>query len=173
MITQTYFKKYCNKVFNDACEFKTDMANAMEMSIKCVFNGRVVAKLYVRDNLTTVADVYNPNQCSTSTRFKWSFRRLLKKCTYVDRHKAEVIKEITEMVNSKFYAHADDIWQLIDQVTDDVFAIDVRVIAERLMDKADLICYGAIKWRSRTHEQKDEQRETDAVGNDTSDVDDM
>ena len=157
MITQTYFKKYCNKVFNNACEFKTDIADAMEMSIKCIFNGRFVAKLYVRDNLTTVAYVYTPNQCSTSTRFKCRFRHLLKKCTYVDRHKAEVIKEITKMVNSRFYAHAEDIWTLIDYVTDDVFAIDVGKIAERLMDKADLLRYGEIKWRSRTHEQKDGQ----------------
>lgn len=157
MITQTYFKKYCNTVFNNACEFKTDIADAMEMRIKCIFNGRIVAKLYVRDNLTTVAYVYTTNQCSTSTRFKCRFRHLLKKCTYVDRHKAEVIKEITKMVNSQFYAHAEDIWMLIDYVTDDVFAIDVGKIAERLMDKADLLRYGAIKWRSRTHEQKDGQ----------------
>ena len=156
MITQTYFKKYCNKVFNNACEFKTDMVDAMEMSIKCIFNGRLIAKLYVRDNLTTVADVYTPNQCSTSTRFKWRFCHLLKKYTYVDRHKVEVIKEITKMVNSKFYAHAEDIWKLIDQVTDDVFAIDVCNIAERLMDKADLHRYGEIKWRTH-NKQRDKE----------------
>lgn len=157
MITQTYFKKYCNKVFNDACEFKTDMVNDMEFHIKCYFNQRLVAKLYVRDNLTAVADVYNPNQCSTSTRLKCRFRHLLTKYTYVDRHKAEVIKEITKMVNSKFYAHAEDIWMLIDQVTDDVFAIDVGKIAERLMDKADLLRYGSIKWRSLRMDKTDEQ----------------
>ena len=157
MITQTFFKKYCNKVFNYACEFKTDMVNTMEMHIKCTFNGRLVAKLYVRDNLTTVAYVYNPNQCSTSTRFKCRFRHLLKKYTYVERHKAEVIKEISEMVNSKFYAHAEDIWRLIDHVTDDVFAIDVGKIAERLMDKADLLRYGSIKWRSLRMNKTDEQ----------------
>lgn len=157
MITQTYFKKYCNKVFNDTCYFKTDMVNEMELRIKCIFSGRLVATLYIRDNLTTVVDVYNPNQCSTSTRFKCRFRHLLKKYTYVERYKSEVINEITKMVNSKFYAHAEDIWTLIDQVTDEVFAIDVSKIAERLMDKADLLRYGSIKWRSLRMDKTDEQ----------------
>ena len=156
MITQTYFKRYCNKLFNDACEFKSAMANEMEFHIKCYFNQRLVAKLYVDEHMKTVADVYTADQCSTSTRFKWRFRHLLKKYTYVDRHKADVIKEITNLVNSKFYAHSDDIWELIDQVTDDVFAIDVSKIAERLMDKADLLRYGKINWRTN-NKQRDKE----------------
>ncbi len=156
MITQTYFKRYCNKLFNDACEFKSAMANEMEFHIKCYFNQRLVAKLYVDEHMKTVADVYTADQCSTSTRFKWRFRHLLKKYTYVDRHKADVIKEITNLVNSKFYAHSDDIWELIDQVTDDVFAIDVSKIAERLMDKADMLRYGEIKWRTN-NKQRDKE----------------
>ena len=56
----------------------------------------------------------------------------------------------------KFYAHPDDIWELIDQVTDDVFAIDVSKIAERLMDKADMLRYGEIKWRTN-NKQIDEE----------------
>jgi hypothetical protein len=79
---------------------------------------------------------------------------LLKKYTYVDRHKVEVIKEISKMVNSKFYAHSEDIWELINQITDAIYAIDVNGIAQRLMDKADLIRYGKIQWRTKTHEQK-------------------
>lgn len=156
MINQVYFKSYCSKFFNSACKFETDMPNAMEMSIKCFFNGRLVARLYVRENLTTVAEVYKPNQCLTSTSFKWRFRHLLEKYTYVDLHKAEVIKEITKMVNSQFYAHPKDIWDLIDQITDDVFAKDVAYIAERLMDKADLLRYGAIKWRKH-NKQRDKE----------------
>ena len=54
------------------------------------------------------------------------------------------------------YAHPDDIWELIDQVTDDVFAIDVSKIAERLMDKADMLRYGEIKWRTN-NKQIDEE----------------
>ena len=156
MITPTYFKRYCNKLFNDACEFKSNMANEMEFHIKCFFNHRLVAKLYVDEHMKSIVDVYTADQCSTSTRFKWRFRHLLKKYSYVDRHKTDVIKEITKMVNSKFYAHSDDIWQLIDQVTDDVFAIDVGNIAERLMDKADMLRYGEIKWRTN-NKQRDKE----------------
>ncbi|MBR6891891.1 MAG: hypothetical protein IKN15_01360 [Bacteroidaceae bacterium] len=156
MITPTYFKRYCNKLFNDACEFKSAMANEMEFHIKCFFNHRLVAKLYVDEHMKSIVDVYTPDQCSTSTRFKWRFRHLLKKYTYVDRHKSDVIKEITKMVNSQFYAHSDDIWTLIDQVTDDVFAIDVGNIAARLMDKADMLRFGEIKWRTCTKERSKE-----------------
>ena len=148
MITQTYFKRYCNKLFNDACEFKSDMVNDMEFHIKCYFNNSLVAKLYVDEHMKSIVDVYTADQCSTSTRFKWRFRHLLKKYTFVARHKSDVIKEITNLVNSKFYAHSDDIWQLIDQITDDVFAVDIGNIAQRLMDKADLHRYGEIKWRN-------------------------
>lgn len=156
MITQDYFRKYCTKIFNDACEFKSAMANDMEFHIKCYFNQRLVAKLYVDEHMKTVADVYTAYQCSTSTRFKWRFRHLLKKYTYVDRHKADIIKEITNLVNSKFYAHSDDIWELIDKVTDDVFVIDVSKIAERLMDKADFLRYGKINWRTH-NKQRDKE----------------
>lgn len=156
MITQDYFRKYCNKLFNNACEFKSAMVNDMEFHVKCYFNQRLVAKLYVDERLKTVVDVYTADQCSTSTRFKWRFRHLLKKYTFVDRHKSDVIKEITNLVNSKFYAHSDDIWQLIDQITDDVFAIDVGKIAERLMDKADMHRYGDIKWRTCNKERSKE-----------------
>lgn len=156
MITPTYFKRYCNKVFNDACEFKSAMVNEMEFQIKCYFNHRLVAKLYVDEHMKTVADVYTAELCSTSTRFKWRFCHLLKKYTYVERHKADVIKEITKLVNSKFYAHSEYIWELIDQVTDDVFAIDVGKIAERLMDKADMLRYREIKWR-KNNKQRDKE----------------
>lgn len=156
MITPTYFKRYCNKLFNDACEFKSAMANEMEFHIKCFFNKRLVAKLYVDEHMKSIVDVYTADQCSTSTRFKWRFRHLLKKYTFVDRHKSDVIKEITNLVNSKFYAHSEDIWELIDQVTDDVFAIDVGNIAERLMDKADMLRYGEIKWR-KNNKQRDKE----------------
>jgi phenylpyruvate tautomerase PptA (4-oxalocrotonate tautomerase family) len=156
MINQTYFRKYCKKLFNDACEFKSAMVNDMEFHIKCYYNQRLVAKLYVDERMKTVVDVYTADQCSTSTRFKWRFRHLLKKYTYVDRHKADVIKEITKLVSSKFYAHSDDIWQLIDQVTDDVFATDVARIAEKLMDKSDIRNYGTIKWRTCNKERSKE-----------------
>lgn len=156
MITQTYFRRYCNKLFNNACEFKSDMANDMEMRIKCYFNGRLVAKLYVREDLKTVADVYRQDQCSTSTSFKLRFRHLLKKYTYVDRHKADVIKEISKMVNSKFYASADDIWKLIDKITDDIFTADLYQIASQLMDKADVQRFGTIKWRNSNKERSKE-----------------
>lgn len=156
MITQEYFRNYCKKLFNDACEFKSDMVNGMEFHIKCYYNQRLVAKLYVNEHMKTVADVYTANQCSTSTRFKWRFRHLLKKYTFVDRHKSAVIKEITKLVTSKFYAHSDDIWELIDKVTDDLFATDVAKIAEKLMDKADVLNYGVIKWRTCNKERSKE-----------------
>ncbi len=156
MITQDYFRKYCKKIFNDACEFKSDMASEMEFRIKCFFNKRLVAKLYVDEHMKSTVDVYTADQCSTSTRFKWRFRHLLKKYTFVYRHKAAVIKEISDLVNSKFYAHSDDIWELIDQVTDDVFAIDVGKIAAKLMDKADMLRFGEIKWRTCNKERSKE-----------------
>lgn len=156
MITPTYFKRYCNKVFNDACEFKSDMANEMEFHIKCFFNHRLVAKLYVDEHMKSIVDVYTADQCSTSTRFKWRFRHLLKKYTYVDRHKADVIKEITNLVNSKFYAHSDDIWHLIDQITDDIFTAELYEIASQLMDKADVQRFGEIKWR-KNNKQRDKE----------------
>ena len=169
MITQDYFRNYCKKLFDDNCEFKTEMCNDMAFHIKCYFNNSLVAKLYIDEHMKSVVDVYTADQYSTTTRFKWRFRHLLKKNTFVARHKVEVIKEITNLVNSKFYAHSEDVWELIDQITDDVFAIDVAWIAERLMDKADLHRYGDIRWRSRTHEQG----ETNAVNTDTFDADDM
>jgi hypothetical protein len=120
-----------------------------------------VAKLRVCNDMTTEASVYTPDQCSTCTRFKWRFKRLLKKYTYVDRHKVDVINEISKMVNSQFYAHSEDIWELINQITDDVFAIDVESIAQRLMDKADMLRYGKIQWRTKTHEQSQPNKEAD------------
>ena len=154
MISQKYFCNYCNKLFDDACTFTSEQNEEMGVLIKCNFNGRLVAKLYVHKDLTTEADVYTPDQCLESTRFKWRFKHLLKKYTYVDRHKVDVIKEISSLVNSKFYAHSEDVWELINQITDDIFAIDVEGIAKRLMDKADLLRYGEIKWRFKTHEQE-------------------
>ena len=152
MISQQYFETYCRKLLDDNCRFVTEQCNDMELLIRCFYNDRIVAKLRVCKDLTTEADVYTPDQCSTCTRFKWRFKHLLKKYTYVDRHKVDVIKEIAKMVNSKFYAHSEDIWELINKITDDVFVIDVEGIAQRLMDKADMIRYGTIKWRSQTHE---------------------
>ena len=161
MITPKFFESYCNKLFDDNCEFKTTQNDPMELLIRCYYNGRLVAKLRVRNDMTTEADVYMPDQCSTCTRFKWRFKRLLKKYTYVDRHKVDVIKEISKMVNSQFYAHSEDIWELINQITDDIFAIDVNGIAQRLMDKADLLRYGKIQWRSTTHEQPKPNEDAD------------
>ena len=158
MITPKFFESYCKKLFDDNCEIKTEQSYPMELLIKCYYNGRLVAKLRVRNDMATEADVYTPDQCSTCTMLKWRFKRLLKKYTYVDRHKVEVIKEISKMVNSKFYAHSEDIWELINQITDDVFAIDVAGIAQRLMDKADLLRYGEIKWRTKTHVLKDQSQ---------------
>lgn len=156
MITQDYFRKYCKKLFNDSCEFKSAMANDMEFHIKCYFNQRLVAKLYIDERMKTVVDVYTVDQCSTSTRFKWQFRHLLKKYTYVDRHKADVIKEISKMVNSKFYASANDIWKLIDTITDDIFTAELYEIASQLMDKADIQRFGSIKWRTCNKERSKE-----------------
>ncbi len=154
MITPKFFECYCNKLFADNCEFQTQQSYFMELHIKCYYNGRLVAKLRVCNDMSTEADVYTPDQCSTCTMFKWRFKRLLKKYTYVDRHKVEVIKDISKMVNSKFYAHSEDIWELINQITNDIFAIDVEGIAQRHMDKADMLRYGEIKWRTKTHEQE-------------------
>ncbi len=154
MITPKFFERYCKKLFDDNCETKTEQSYPMELIIKCYYNDRLVARLRVRNDMSTEADIYTPDQCSTCTRFKWRFKCLLKKYTYVDRHKVEVIKEISKMVNSKFYAHSEDIWELINQITDAIYAIDVNGIAQRLMDKADLIRYGKIQWRTKTHEQK-------------------
>lgn len=161
MITPKFFERYCKKLFNDNCDIKTEQSYPMELLIRCYYNGRLVAKLRVRNDMTTEADVYMPDQCSTCTRFKWRFKRLLKKYTYVDRHKVDVIKEISKMVNSQFYAHSEDIWELINQITDDIFAIDVNGIAQRLMDKADLLRYGKIQWRSKTHEQPKPNEDAD------------
>lgn len=161
MITPKFFERYCNKLFDDNCEFKTTQNDPMALLIRCYYNGRLVAILRVRNDMTTEADVYTPDQCSTCTRFKWRFKRLLKKYTYVDRHKVDVINEISKMVNSQFYAHSEDIWELINQITDDVFAIDVESIAQRLMDKADMLRYGKIQWRTKTHEQTQPNKEAD------------
>lgn len=165
MITPKFFESYCKKLFNDNCEIKTEQSYPMELLIKCYYNGRLVAKLRVRNDMATEADVYKPDQCSTGTMLKWRFKRLLKQYTYVNRHKVEVIKEISKMVNSKFYAHSEDIWELINQITDDIFAIDVAGIAQRLMDKADLLRYGKIKWRKQTHELKDQSQQSKEADN--------
>lgn len=161
MITPKFFDRYCNKLFDDHCEIKTTQNDPMELLIRCYYNGRLVARLRVCNDMTTEASVYMPDQCSTCTRFKWRFKRLLKKYTYVDRHKVDVIKEISKMVNSQFYAHSEDIWELINKITDDIFAIDVESIAQRLMDKADMIRYGKIQWRTKTHEQSQPNKEAD------------
>lgn len=166
MITPKFFERYCKKLFACNCEIKTEQSYPMELTIKCYYSGRLVAKLRVCTDMSTEAEVYTPDQCSTCTRFKWRFKRLLKKYTYVDRHKVDVIKEISHMVNSKFYAHSEDIWELINQITDDIFATDVEVIAQRLMDKADMLRYGEIKWRTKTHEQPQPNKESDNANTD-------
>ena len=69
---------------------------------------------------------------------------------------ADVIKEISKMVNSKFYASANDIWKLIDQITDDIFTAELYEIATKLMDKADVQRFGTIKWRTSNKERSKE-----------------
>ena len=151
MITQKYFESYCIKLFNNECEFRTETCSAMELVIKCFYHERLVAKLRVRNDMTTEATVYDREMNTTYTSYRWRLRYLLANRTYTDRKKNKVIKFITTFVHSEFYRHADDIWDIVNTITDDVFASDVRDIAEKLMDKADMAQYGDIKWRYNTH----------------------
>ena len=153
MITQQYFEKYCRKLFNNDCDIKTETCRAMEIHVKCFYHDRLVAKLYVRNNLTTEATVYSPEQNGYYTSYKWRFRHLLKKHTYSDRNKATVIKFITKMVNSYFYKHPDDIWDIIDKITDDVFTCDVIEMSNKFRDKADILQYGKVRWRTEENEK--------------------
>ena len=158
MITQQYFEKYCRKLFNDDCDLKTETCSWMEIHVKCFYHDRLVAKLHVRKNLTTEATVYSPDQNGDYTSYKWRFRHLLKKHTYADRNKATIIKFITKLVNSSFYKHPDDIWDIIDKITDDVFTCDVIEMCNKFRDKADRLQYGEVRWRT---EEKEKTRSSD------------
>lgn len=160
MITQQYFEKYCRKLFNNDCDIHTETCSSMEMHIKCFYHERLVAKLYVRKNMTTEATLYSPEMNGYDTSYKWRFRHLLKKHTYSDRNKATVIKFITKLVNSYFYKHPDDIWDIIDKITDDVFTCDVIEMSRKFRDKADILQYGYVRWRTEEPEKTTE--DTDA-----------
>ena len=159
MITPKYFENYCRKLFNNDCEIKTETCSSMEIHVKCIYHDRLVAKLLVRKNLTTEATLYSPDQNYYWTSYKWRFRHLLKKHTYAERNKATVIKLITKKVNSYFYKHPDDIWDIIDQITDDVFTCDVIEMCKKFRDKADILQYGYVRWRT---EEPDEKGSSDA-----------
>ena len=156
MITQQYFENYCRKLFNGDCDIKTETACSMEMYVKCFYHARLVAKLHVRKNMTTEATVYDREMNTTYTSYRWRFKYLLTNRTYTDRKKDKVIKFITTFVHSEFYRHADDIWDIVNKITDDVFASDVREIGEKLMDKADMAQYREVRWRTETKEDNAE-----------------
>lgn len=159
MITPKYFENYCRKLFNNDCEIKAENCCSMEMYVKCFYHDRIVAKLHVRENMTTEVTVYAPDQNYYWTSYKWRFRHLLKKHTYAERNKATVIKFITKLVNSYFYKHPDDIWDIIDKITDDVFTCDVIEMCKKFRDKADILQYGVVRWRT---EEPDEKGSSDA-----------
>lgn len=156
MITQQYFENFCKKLFNDDCEIKTEVGCSLELFVKCFYHDRLVAKLHVRKNMSTEATVYDREMNTTYTSYRWRFKYLLTNRTYTDRKKDKVIKFITTFVHSEFYRHADDIWDIVNKITDDVFACDVRDIAEKLMDKADLAQYGEVQWRTKANEDNAE-----------------
>ena len=151
MITQKYFEEYCAKIFNDDYQLKTEHTYSMELHVRCFFHDKLVARLRVSNNLKTTVDVYMPDECYTSTSYKWRFRYLLKKYTEAERNKAAIVQRIADVVNNKFYAQSEDIWYIIDKITDDIFALNLCDIAERLMDKADLVRYNEIRWRTAVY----------------------
>ena len=77
-----------------------------------------------------------------TTRFSFRVKRLLKWATHQERGRNNILDGLVKQFNNQFYRHSDDLRYLIDKMTDDVFFLDIRNIAQMLNDKADMLQYG-------------------------------
>lgn len=155
MITPKFFIETCEDLFGaEHCTFemydfdplgKDSQSNPLLFCrIKCIAFGRPVARLTVftdYDSLLTVYP-YNSEMPDKTTRFSFRVKRLLKWATHQERCRNNILDGLVKQFNNQFYRHSDDLRYLIDKMTDDVFFLDIRNIAQMLNDKADMLQYG-------------------------------
>ncbi len=155
MITPKFFKDTCEHLFGaEQCTFEMydfDQSDKDTLSktllfcrIKCIAFGRPVARLTLftdYDSLLTVYP-YNSEMPDKTTRFSFRVKRLLKWATHQELYKNKILDGLVKQFNNQFYRHSADLRYLIDKMTDDVFCVDIRNIAQMLNDKADMLQYG-------------------------------
>ena len=155
MITPKFFIETCEDLFGaEHCTFKKcdsellgkDSPSYLSLfcRIKCIAFGRLVACLSVLtdyDSLLTVYP-YKSKMPDKTTRFSFRAKRLLKWATRPELYRTKILDGLTKQFNSQFYRHSADLSYFIDKITDDVFCVDIRNIAQMLNDKADMLQYG-------------------------------
>lgn len=157
MITPKFFKDTCEHLFGaEHCTFeiydfdplgKDSQSNSLLLfcRIKCIAFGRPVARLTLFTDydisLLTVYP-YNSEMPDKTTRFSFRVKRLLKWATHPELYRTKILDGLAKQFNSQFYRHSADLSYFIDKITDDVFCVDIRNIAQMLNDKADMLQYG-------------------------------
>lgn len=147
MITIFSFKEICKSVINsDNVTFidSTDMIRSMK-SLDCVYNGKVVARLVVNENLDARVYLFNYGDedscCNTSFRF--IFARKLKKCIKSEAEFDTYLNKLTCLFKDKWYANPKYVWKLIDYCTEDVFYQDLIQMVAKLYCKASKLNHNA------------------------------
>lgn len=166
MITPEYFKKACQDVLGkDNCEFSVEHGVDMRLMISCRYNNRVVAHLTVYSNMDSVVMMteYGGYNKVHTVYCRWWLRHTLKKATYFDRNLNYNLTAIAKDIGNQLFQHKDDIKRLFEMIIYQAALMgkEQREIAMFLMDKADVHEYGQIKWRSKTHEQSQPNKEAD------------
>lgn len=126
--------------------------------IKCIAFGRTVARLSVftdNDSIMTVYPYHNEPEKSTSVSFR--VKRLLKWATDTERNRQKLLDGLIKQFNNQFYKHTDDIEYVIDKITEDVFATDLRKLGDKLVDRADIAQFGHSRREKSCNNAKDKE----------------
>lgn len=157
-ITPRFFQETCEKMFgSNNCTFsmrdnQTWDCTTIMCRIQCVAFGRTVARLTVFTDNASILDVYPYNRelADKTTIFSFRLKRLLKWATYTEINRQKLLDGLIKQFNNQFYSHTDDIEYVIDKITEDVFATDLRKLGNKLVDRADILQFGHPRRECRT-----------------------
>ena len=149
-ITPRFFQETCEKMFGaNNCTFsmwdnKSWVCTTLMCRIQCVAFGRTVACLTVFTDNASILNVYpyNSELADKTTRFSFRVKRLLKWATDPEINRQKLLDGLIKQFNNQFYRHTDDIEYIIDKITEDVFAVDLRKLGNKLVDRADILQFG-------------------------------
>lgn len=164
-ITPRFFQETCEKMFGaNNCTFSMwDNQNwnctTLMCRIQCIVFGRTVARLTVFTDNASILDVYPYNQelADKSTIFSFRVKRLLKWATDTERNRQKLLDGLIKQFNNQFYRHTDDIEYIIDKITEDVFATDLRKLGNKIVDRANIAQFGHPRREERCNNAKDKE----------------
>ena len=163
-ITPRFFQDSCRNLFGaDNCTFELSdcgewNGGLLFCRIKCIAFGRTVARLSVFTDNDSIMTVYPyNNEPEKSTSFSFRVNRLLKWATDTERNRQKLLDGLIKQFNNQFYRHTDDIEYVIDKITEDVFATDVRKLGNKLLDRADIAQFGHPRREKSCNNAKDKE----------------